>query len=77
MSVDARLVMALHRLTGSPVSACREALVETGGDFLAVVRRLRQVPCCGLVASDAEVAAALESVGIVIEDLDEPEDRPD
>lgn len=75
-TVDASLVMALRRLTGAPVSDCREALVEAGGDFLAVVRRLRQVSCYGLVTSDAEVAAALESAGVAAEAVEKTEVRP-
>lgn len=65
-TVDARMVMALRRLTDLPVSMCRDALVEAGGDLAAVVQRLRKSPCCGLHASDAEVAAELSSHGVSI-----------
>jgi translation elongation factor EF-Ts len=57
--VDARAVMALHRLTDLPLSMCREALAEAGGDLAAVVRQLRGSPCRGLHLSDPEVARAL------------------
>jgi hypothetical protein len=56
--------MALRRLTDQPVSACRDALAEAGGDLAAVVRQLRGSPCCGLHASDTEVAAVLAAVGV-------------
>jgi hypothetical protein len=62
--VDPQHVMALRRLTDLPVSACRDALAEAGGDIGAVVQRLRGSPCCGLHGSDAEVAALLASHGV-------------
>jgi len=62
--VNAHYVMALRRLTDQPVSACRDTLAEAGGDLAAVIRELRESPCCGLHASDAEIAAVLTSVGV-------------
>jgi hypothetical protein len=62
--VEARSVMALHRLTDLPLSMCREALVEAGGDIGEVIQHLRGSPCCGLHAPDAEVAALLASHGV-------------
>lgn len=73
VKVDPQYVMALRRLTDLPVSQCRDALVEAGGDLVAVVRRLRESPCCGLDASDAEVAAVLASCGVT---YSPPEPRP-
>lgn len=64
VKVNPQYVMALRRLTAAPLSECRDALIEAGGDLLAVVRRLRASPCCGLHASDAEVAAVLASCGV-------------
>lgn len=62
--IDARAVMALRRLTDLPVSTCREALVEADGDLAAVVRQLRESPCFGIHATDAEVATVLASCGL-------------
>jgi hypothetical protein len=49
------------------MSMCRDALVEAGGDLAEAVRRLRCSPCCGLHASDDEVAAVLASCGVAYE----------
>jgi hypothetical protein len=62
--VDPRLVMALRRLTDLPLSMCRQAVVEAGGDVGEVVRRLRGSPCCGLHVPDAQVAAVLAAHGV-------------
>lgn len=64
VKVNLQHVMALRRLTDLPVSMCRDALVEAGGDLAAVVRQLHGSPCCGLHASDSEVAAVLASCGV-------------
>jgi len=64
VKIDPRTVAALHRLTDLPLSMCRDALLETGGDLAAVVQRLRRSPCCGLHPSDAEVAAFLAEHGV-------------
>ena len=70
--------MALRRLTDLPVSKCRDALVEGDGDLAEVVRRLRYSPCCGLHASDDEVAAVLASCGVTYEpDTRQPVMLPD
>ncbi len=64
VKVNPQHVMALRRLTDQPVSACRDALAQAGGDLAAVVQRLRESACGGLYASDAEVAAVLASYGV-------------
>jgi hypothetical protein len=64
VKVNPQHVMALRRLTELPVSVCRDALVEAGGDLMAVIRQLRGSPCGGIYASDAEVAAVLASCGV-------------
>jgi hypothetical protein len=65
VKVNPQHVMALRRLTDQPLSACREALVEARGDLLAVIRRLRWSPCCGIYASDEELPAVLGEYGLV------------
>ncbi len=65
MKVNPQHIMALRRLTDQPISACRDALVEAGGDFVAVIRRLRWSPCCGIYASDAELSGVLAEYGLV------------
>jgi hypothetical protein len=62
--VNPQHVMALRRLTGLPVTMCRDALAEAGGDLAAVIRRLRGSPCCGLLPSEGEVATVLASHGV-------------
>ena len=64
VKVKPQHVMALRRLTDLPVSACRDALVEAGGDLVSVVRQLRWSPSCGLYASDAELTAILAEYGV-------------
>ncbi|MFO0969779.1 MAG: hypothetical protein U0793_29840 [Gemmataceae bacterium] len=73
VKVNAQHIMALRRLTDQPISACRDALVEAGGDLLAVIHRLRWSPCCGIYASDAELSAVLAEYGVVYT----PEVRPE
>ena len=62
--VNPQHVMALRRLTDFTVSACRDALVEAGGDLVSVVRQLRWSPCCGVYTSDAELTAILAEYGV-------------
>lgn len=64
VKVNPQHVMALRQLTDQPLSACREALIEAGGDIGEVIRRMRGSPCCGLHTPDAEVAAVLASHGV-------------
>ncbi len=64
VKVNPQHIMALRRLTDQPISACREALVQADGDLMAVVRELRWSPCCGIYASDAELAAVLAEYGV-------------
>lgn len=64
VKVNPQHIMALRRLTDQPISACRDALVEAGGDLVAVVRKLQWSPCCGIYASDTELAAVLAEYGV-------------
>src|SRR4051812_33639973 len=64
LKVDVRAVMALRRLTEMPVTECRDALVEAGGDLDAVLRQLSGPQGCGPHATDAEVTAVLASCGL-------------
>jgi hypothetical protein len=64
VKVNPQHIMALRRLTDQPISACRDALVEAGGDLVAVVRKLQWSPCCGIYASDAELTAVLAEYGV-------------
>ena len=65
VKVNSQHIMALRRLTDQPISACRDALIDAGGDLLAVIRRLRWSPCCGIYASDEELSALLAEYGVV------------
>lgn len=58
-SVDARLVMALYRLTGLPIRECQALLVAEGGDFEAVVQLLRRPPW---FLPDAELRGVVDSL---------------
>jgi hypothetical protein len=57
--VNPQYVMAFRRLTDLPVSVCRDALTEAGGDLAAVRRRRRFAMGPGVLRWGAVVAALL------------------
>lgn len=69
--VDARMVMALRRLTDLPVMECRDLLAEVDGDVLALLRRVREFPERYLwCLSDEQIAVFLAECGIPFSEVE-------